>query len=262
MLPTVSGDLHAPPAVSTAFDPEPSNFFDVGSPYLSHPLLTEARTCAEVDHLVGRLNLVSESRLVDVGCGAGRHTIELARRGMQVTGIDPSATMIDAAKERARLADVSPRLIVGTAADLGAEQYDAALCLFTTFGQVGRTGDTSMLHDIRGQLTPGSPIVVEVPQRSLTIDAFEPRTEIPTPSGSTTISRSFDSTTNVVTERFEVASDGAIDRFVLRFRLFDGDELALRLDEAGFVGIEITDGYSNRPLAPTTPMMVATARVP
>ena len=39
--------------------------------------------------------------IVDIGCGTGRHSIELAKRGYQVTGIDLSASMLDKAKEKA-----------------------------------------------------------------------------------------------------------------------------------------------------------------
>lgn len=69
------------------------NFFEDGSPFLAHPLLTAARTAAEVDFIAAELALAAGARLLDVGCGFGRHSIELARRGYAVTGIDPSASL-------------------------------------------------------------------------------------------------------------------------------------------------------------------------
>ncbi|MCB0125992.1 MAG: class I SAM-dependent methyltransferase [Caldilineaceae bacterium] len=40
------------------------------------------------------LDIASGGRILDVGCGTGRHAVELARRGYQVTGLDFSAGML------------------------------------------------------------------------------------------------------------------------------------------------------------------------
>jgi 2-polyprenyl-3-methyl-5-hydroxy-6-metoxy-1,4-benzoquinol methylase len=45
---------------------------------------------------------VSGCRVLDIGCGDGEFALELSRRGAIVTGIDASAAMIDAAKDRAK----------------------------------------------------------------------------------------------------------------------------------------------------------------
>src|SRR5699024_6287849 len=69
------------------------------------------------------------AQVADIGCGTGVLAVELARRGMGVTGVDPAAAMIEAA--RSRVADVqlteSVELIEGTAADLEASSSDFAV---------------------------------------------------------------------------------------------------------------------------------------
>ena len=58
-------------------------------------------TVQEVDHIVEVLGLASGHRVLDVGCGTGRHAIELAARGIRVHGIDISQRFIDiATRER------------------------------------------------------------------------------------------------------------------------------------------------------------------
>lgn len=47
-------------------------------------------------------------RILDIGCGTGRHAIELARRGYQVTGLDLSASQLARAREKALAAGVQP----------------------------------------------------------------------------------------------------------------------------------------------------------
>ena len=54
----------------------------------------------EVDHVVAALGLQPGERVLDVGCGPGRHAHELARRGIAVHGIDISATFVELARQR------------------------------------------------------------------------------------------------------------------------------------------------------------------
>jgi len=53
----------------------------------------------EVNFLVDELGLDTSTPVLDVGCGPGRHSLELARRGIPVVGIDISATFIDLANQ-------------------------------------------------------------------------------------------------------------------------------------------------------------------
>lgn len=55
-------------------------------------------TAREVDELVRRLGLEPPARILDVGCGPGRHALELGRRGFRVHGIDISRAFVDVAR--------------------------------------------------------------------------------------------------------------------------------------------------------------------
>jgi 2-polyprenyl-3-methyl-5-hydroxy-6-metoxy-1,4-benzoquinol methylase len=67
---------------------------------------------------------------LDLGCGVGKKSIELAKIGFNVTAVDISQTAIKLAKENARKARVSIRFIQGDATDLlflGKKQFDFVL---------------------------------------------------------------------------------------------------------------------------------------
>jgi 2-polyprenyl-3-methyl-5-hydroxy-6-metoxy-1,4-benzoquinol methylase len=49
----------------------------------------------------GRLNIPSGLRLLDVGCGAGQLTLPAARKGIQVTGLDLAANLVQQAQTKA-----------------------------------------------------------------------------------------------------------------------------------------------------------------
>lgn len=55
-------------------------------------------TVQEVDFLLEVINLPPGARVLDVGCGAGRHSLELARRGYRPFGVDISPGLIEVAR--------------------------------------------------------------------------------------------------------------------------------------------------------------------
>ncbi len=64
-------------------------------------------TSGEVDFIEQEIGFDKSKRILDVGCGTGRHAIELARRGYTVVGVDLSATQLDRAREKAATAGVT-----------------------------------------------------------------------------------------------------------------------------------------------------------
>lgn len=85
-------------------------FFDAHAPIYDENIFTK-NTVAEVDFLLEELSLRPGDCILDVGCGTGRHSIELARRGYTVTGLDLSAEMLARAEQAAKAASVSVRWV-------------------------------------------------------------------------------------------------------------------------------------------------------
>ena len=87
-------------------------------------------TVPEVDFIIEELKLKSGDSVLDIGCGTGRHSIELARRGFRVTGVDISPGMLAVARKNADKAGVQVEFVECAAQDFAAvKQYDAVLSL-------------------------------------------------------------------------------------------------------------------------------------
>lgn len=87
-------------------------------------------TAAEVDFLWEELGLKQGMRILDVGCGPGRHAVEFAQRGVDVVGIDISPEFLGVARERAKEAGVSVSFFEMDAHLLPfEEEFDGALTL-------------------------------------------------------------------------------------------------------------------------------------
>lgn len=149
-------------------------FFDHHALVYMQNTFTRA-TLAEVDFLLELLQLPAGSALLDMGCGVGRHSVELARRGYRVTGVDLSAGMLAEARQAAQAAGVDVAWIQADAAGpletftalFGlAPAFDAALCLCEgAFGLLNldedpETHDAAILRNLHAALKPGGRLVL------------------------------------------------------------------------------------------------------
>jgi SAM-dependent methyltransferase len=143
-------------------------FFDAHAPIYEENVFTK-NTVQEVDFLLAELDLPPGGSVLDVGCGTGRHAIELAKRGYAVTGLDLSTEMLAQAGGAAQGAGVQVQWIHGDATQFSfSETYDAAICLCEgAFGLLGQDDDPidqplSILRNVSRSLKPQARAVFTV----------------------------------------------------------------------------------------------------
>jgi SAM-dependent methyltransferase len=123
----------------------------LGAAYLRYSFTKGTRQ--EVDHVVGALALQPGERVLDVGCGPGRHAHELARRGIAVHGVDISDRFIELARANAPDGATFERLDARALPFDG--EFDAAICLCQgAFGLMTADDDEAVLAGIVRALRP------------------------------------------------------------------------------------------------------------
>jgi SAM-dependent methyltransferase len=109
-----------------------------------------ANTARELEFLLNEFKLPKGAAILDVGCGTGRHSIGLALRGYEMTGVDISQDMLNIAREEARRRQIDIELIHSDAQSFITEKmFDGAICLCEgAFGLLGSMDDP-FEHDVK-----------------------------------------------------------------------------------------------------------------
>jgi len=146
------------------------NFFHGVALDLWRKALPPEHTRAEADFLGKALHCNAGSHLLDVPCGNGRLSFELARRGYQVTGVDISEEFVREAKSRlnpSANADgtdliVPVEFILGDMRSIeGAAIYDGGYCFGNSFGFLAYEDMEKFLNGVARALKPGARFIIE-----------------------------------------------------------------------------------------------------
>jgi len=137
-----------------------SSWFDSPHYHRLYAHRNDAEAARFADALVGRLRPPARSRVLDLGCGAGRHARHLASKGFDTTGLDLSAVSIAEAKkfERQRLRFSRHDMRV----PFGSRTFDYVFNFFTSFGYFDDARDhEAVARNMAAALQDGGRLVVD-----------------------------------------------------------------------------------------------------
>ncbi len=139
------------------------------------------------EEIEGLLNIFSEhnvkekGRILDLACGMGRHSVQLARRGYRIVGVDISPSYIRRAKEYAEEMDISDEaeFIIGDMKSVGEllkdkkNSFDAAVNLFTSMGYWDEETDVQIFNQVLDLTKPDGILIIHTVNRDYLIKNFQ-----------------------------------------------------------------------------------------
>lgn len=231
---------------------EAGRFFGPGYLKEYQDVLPEERTLTEVNFLELKLGLKKSAKILDCPCGHGRHSIELARRGYNVTGQDINSFFLEQARRSADQAGVSVRLIQGDMRQIPfRNEFDLALNLFTAFGYLeDEKQDQEVLYSIANALKFGGYFVLDFVNRDWVMRNYQPYQRKELPDGSVIIKEgcfySLSGRENATVTRIDPSGQQEVAETSLR--LYSPAELVNMIRKTGLKAQDAYGSYLGEPV--------------
>ena len=215
--------------------------------------LTNERAQREVDFINNTLNLpqaapdtTGGARILDLCCGHGRHTVELAAAGYSVVGQDLSATFLDLAKEVAATHNLQIEFVHSDMREIPFEgEFDAVINMFTAFGYFDDEENQKVLDAAARALKPGGKFLIDLLNTLRIIRNFLPQSWDELADGTVILTqRDYNLLTgNNEERRTYIGPDGSKREVRITFRLYFYPELTKMLNRAGLVPIQVFGNF-------------------
>jgi len=231
-----------------------------------YPYMFDEQRFAAADEQVRKilkLTGIRRGAVLDLCCGPGRHSVALAKRGFQVTGVDRTRFLLNKARRHAKSARAKVEFVHSDMRDFvrpGA--FRLVLNLFTSFGYFNKKDDDrQVLRNMFLSLRAGGVCVIDVFGKERIAKGFASATSTRNPDGSLPIQlhEIFDDWTRIRNEWIILKGNRA-RRYKFHHTLYTGQELKDRLLQAGFAEVKLYGGFDGQPYGFDAPRLVAVAR--
>jgi SAM-dependent methyltransferase len=212
------------------------------------PFLRPDQTVREVDFIASALECPAGSELLDVGCGYGRHAIELVDRGFNVTGLDLSFPLLIRAAEEAEHRGVSVKFVHADMREMAFEnQFDGAYCMLSTFGYFDEETNLRVAERIARALKPGSRLLLDIVNRDYVVGDLPMRVWWEGTGCVVLEEVDFNfHTSRINTHRSIVFEDGRQLEQELSIRAYSLHEIGRLLRQAGFRVLDVSGHLATR----------------
>lgn len=220
---------------------------------------TEAEKLVEL--IISNVKLKEHSSVLDMACGAGRHAIEFAKRGFDVTAVDLSGTLISEAKKNADYLGVSINFVLSDILEFRPDKkFDLALNLFTSIGYFEDDEENyEVIRKAYDTLNEEGYFVLDYFNQNYLIKNLVP-TSVFSENGSRIIqNRSIKE--NRVVKKITIEKKNSNEEFYESVRLFSHEELVQMMNRAGFKIIkEFGDYFGGKYDEENSPRLIVIAR--
>ncbi len=225
---------------------------------------TPEGTRAEADCFEGRLGLSPGAAVLDVPCGDGRLSLELARRGYRMTGVDISEDFLCAAREGAKQEGLSISWRQSDMRDLPwTEEFDGAFCAGSSFGFLEDAGDAAYLKAVFRAVKPGARLLLDgLKAAEVILPNFRERYEMEAGDIRFAAENRYDAENARIENRYTTARGGQSETRLAWHRIYTYRELLQMLRAAGFSSIESFGSLSGDPFRLGSPRLLLVATKP
>jgi len=212
------------------------------------PFMRADQTLREVEFVSEALAAPPGAEILDVGCGYGRHAIELVQRGYNVTGLDLSLPLLIRAADEAERRTLSVNFVHADMREMAFEkQFDGAYSMLTSFGYFDEETNLRVAERIGRALKPGKRFLLDIVNRDYVVSDLPVRVWWEGTGCVVLEEVDFNfHTSRINTHRSIVFEDGRQLEQELSVRAYSLHEIGRLLRQAGFRVIDVSGGLATR----------------
>jgi len=219
----------------------------------------------EIDGALALLSLQPGAAILDLPCGPGRHSNELARRGFRVTGVDRTREFLDHGRANAAQVGLNIEWVeedMRTFRRPGS--FDAVINFYTSFGYFeDQRDDLRVLENFHASLKPGGKLLLELLGKEILARTFKPRTWQEEPDGTIIVfEHKVCRNWTWIQGRWMHIRNGKIDTHHISHRIYSAAELLSLLNQAGFGDCKVYGSIGGTPYDHEAERMVIVANKP
>ena len=138
--------------------------------------VSEEQVRAQIDGVDRFLSLEVRSRVLELACGSGWRTLELARRGHRVLGLHPSEKPLIQARHSARVDRLNAHFLKNDSVQTSYRaEFDAVVALSSALGRFpGDNDDERLMASVERALKPGGKFLIDLLNKEWLMRHFEP----------------------------------------------------------------------------------------
>ncbi len=236
----------------------PQDWYATAFTGMSAEMAWTERTGAEIDRALTMLRPQGGERVLDLGCGTGRHSLELVRRGFSVVGVEIGAELVEIARREAEAQGLEAEFVEGDLRQLDYEA-DFDIVLNLNDGAVGYfesdEENRRTFEVIARALKPGGRNLVQVPNVLYARAHLPQRSWIPSSSMVELVEHRWNKKDRymegaMIPVRFGEVLENLDKRIEFRQRLYTVEELGELYDSVG-MSLERVFHGNGRPKPPT-----------
>jgi SAM-dependent methyltransferase len=223
------------------------------------------RAPQQVEQVLALARIDPSARILDMPCGVGRHTLEFARLGCNVTAVDRTTFYLNQASERASDLGLDIEFVEADMRDFQRPAaFDLALNLFTSFGYFEAIADDlKVLANFFVSLRPGGALVMDMAGKEVLARIFAPRDWRELDNDTLVLEeRSVNQAWTWLENRRIMIKDGERRDLSFSHRLYGASDLKRALEQTGFTSIRVYGSLSGAPYDHTAERLVVVARKP
>ena len=230
-------------------------------------MFTEERAEKESAFVASVLDLKPGSSVLDLCCGQGRHSVNLAKRGFKVTGLDLNPDYVELAQQAARARNVAIETVAADMRNIPFEnKFDAIVNMYSSFGYLeSEAEDLKVLESAAKALKRGGSLLLDMLNREWAIDNYIQNDWHTGEDGTLYVERrDLDLASSRMHVHFIVVdpNGGRRESVGHNIRLYTLTEMTRLLDRVGLRLSKVFGGFDSEPYAISTRRMIIIAEKP